>query len=156
MFPLWRISWSVMPMTLMAVMPSPGVRDKIAESLNRDLDKISEWCEDCGMKLKTSKTKTMIGSKSRTMNPQSFHFLLAELLKESDDLVILGVAFDSIMAFEKHLRSVSRAVSQRLGILRKFWQVIHDGLLLGGCFRRLSCPFWSTVLQCGDRLPYTP
>ena len=41
------------------------------------------------------------------------------VLKESDDLVILGVTFDSKMTFGKHLRSVSRAASQRLGILRK-------------------------------------
>ena len=56
------------------------------------------------------------------------------MLKESDDLDILGVTFDSEMTFEKHLRSVSRAYSQRLGILRKSWQVFHDRLLLGRCF----------------------
>ena len=39
------------------------------------------------------------------------------------------------MTFEKHLRSVSRAASQRLGILRKSWQVFHDRLLLGRCFK---------------------
>ena len=33
------------------------------------------------------------------------------VLKESDDLVILRVAFDSKMTFKKHLRSVSRAAS---------------------------------------------
>ena len=31
------------------------------------------------------------------------------VLKESDDLVILGVTFDSKMTFKKHLRSISRA-----------------------------------------------
>ena len=41
------------------------------------------------------------------------------VLKESDDLVILGVTFDSKMTFEKYLRFVSRAASQWLGILRK-------------------------------------
>ena len=41
------------------------------------------------------------------------------VLEESDDLDILGVTFDSKMTFEKHLRTVSRATSQRLGILRK-------------------------------------
>ena len=56
-------------------------------------------------------------------------------LKESDDLAILGVTFDSKITFEKHLRSVSRAASQRLGILRKSWQVFHDRSLLGRCFR---------------------
>ena len=40
------------------------------------------------------------------------------VLKESDDLDILGVAFDSKMSFEQHLCSVSIAASQRLGILR--------------------------------------
>ena len=54
-------------------------------------------------------------------------------MKESDDLVILGVTFDSKMTFEKHLRSVYRAASQRLGILRKSWKVFHDRLLLGRC-----------------------
>ena len=29
---------------------------------------------------------------------------------------------------------VSRAASQRLGILRKFWRVFHDILLIGRCF----------------------
>ena len=39
------------------------------------------------------------------------------------------------MTFEKHLRSVSRAASQRLDILRKSWRVFHDRSLLGRCFR---------------------
>ena len=62
------------------------------------------------------------------------------VLKDYDDLVILGVTFDSQMTFEKPLCSVSRAFSQRLGILWKFWQVFHDKLLL-------ERQFWSTVLQ---------
>ena len=37
------------------------------------------------------------------------------------------------MTFEKHLRSVSRAASQRLGILRKSWRVFDDRTLLGRC-----------------------
>ena len=32
--------------------------------------------------------------------------------EESDDIVILGVTFDSKMTFEKHLRLVSRAASR--------------------------------------------
>ena len=37
--------------TLMDVVPSPGVRVAVAESLIRDLGKVSEWCDLCGMKL---------------------------------------------------------------------------------------------------------
>ena len=62
------------------------------------------------------------------------------VLKESDDLFILGVTFDSKMTFEKHLRFVSRAASQRLCILRKSWRVFHDRSLLGRCFRGFVLP----------------
>ena len=55
--------------TLMAVVPSPGVRVSVAESLIRDLGRVSEWCDLWGMKLNASKTKTMIVSRSRTMHP---------------------------------------------------------------------------------------
>ena len=72
------------------------------------------------MKLNASKTKIMIVSRSLTMHPQSPPLTIGgTVLKESDDLVILGVTFDSKMTFEKHLRLVSIAASQRLGILRK-------------------------------------
>ena len=93
------------------------------------------------MKLNASKTNTMIVSKSRTMHPQSPPLTIGRtVLKESDGLVILGVTFDSKMTFEKHLRSVSRAASKRLGILRKSWQVFHDRSLLGRCFRGFVLP----------------
>ena len=62
------------------------------------------------------------------------------MLQESDDLVMLGVTFDSMMTFEKHLRSVSRAASQRLGILRNSWRVFHDRLFLGRCFLSFVLP----------------
>ena len=55
--------------------------------------------------------------------------------KESDDLVISRVTFDSTMTFEKHLHLVSRAASERLCILRKSWLVVHDRSLLERCFR---------------------
>ena len=94
------------------------------------------------MKLNVSKTKTMIVSRSRTVCP-----LLTPLtpdgtvLKESADLVILGVTFNSKMTFEKHVCSVSSASAQRLGIMRKSWQVFHDQSLL------LQRSFWSFVLS---------
>ena len=69
------------------------------------------------------------------MHPKSPAFTIGGImLKESNALVILGVKFDSMMTFEKHLRSVSKAASQRLNSLRKSWQVFHDRLLLGRCF----------------------
>ena len=55
-------------------------------------------------------------------------------------LLFFGVTFDSKMTFEKHLRSVSRAASQKLCILRKSWQVFHNRSLLGRCFRCFVLP----------------
>ena len=120
--------------TLIAVVPSPSIRVTVAESLSRNLVKVNEWCDLWGMKLNASMTNTMIVSGSRTMHPKSLALTIDRtVLKESDDLVSLGVTFDSKMTLEMHLRSVSRAASQPLGILRKPWQVFHDRLLLGRC-----------------------
>ena len=54
--------------TLMALVPSPGVRVTVAETLICDLGRVSEWCDLWGIKWNASKTKTMIVSRSRTIN----------------------------------------------------------------------------------------
>ena len=89
--------------TLVAVVPSPGERVAVSESMNRDLNRVSVWCNLWGMKLNASKIKTMIVSRSRTVHPQLTPLTLDAVLKESADLVILGCAFDAKMTFEKHL-----------------------------------------------------
>ena len=53
------------------------------------------------------------------------------------------MTFDSILTIEKHLRLVSRAASQRHGILRKSWRVFHDRPLLERCF----CGFVLSILE---------
>ena len=117
--------------------------------MNLDLVRVNAWCNLWGMKLNASKTKTMIVSRSRTMHLQSATFTIdGTVLKESDDLDILGVTFDSKLTFEKHLRSASRAASQRLGILRKSWHSVIN-CSSGDAFGVLSCQFW----QCAVRLP---
>ena len=57
------------------------------------------------MNLNMSKTKTMIVSRSCTMQPKSPPLTVGgTVLQESEDLGILGVMFDSKMTVEKHLR----------------------------------------------------
>ena len=98
--------------TLMAVVPSPGVRVAVAESLIRDLGRVSEWCDLWGMKLNPSKTKTMIVLRSRTMHPHLLPLTIGgTVLKESDDLIILGVTFDSKMT---NLRSIFARFPEQL------------------------------------------
>ena len=105
--------------TLVAVVPSPGERVAI--------NRVSVWCDLWDMKLNSSKTKTMIFSRSRTVHPQWTPLTLSVTeLKESVDLVMLRVTFDVKMTFEKHFRSVSSAAAQRFGIMRKSWQEFHD------------------------------
>ena len=57
--------------TLIAVVLSSGIRVTVAESLNSDLVKVSEWYDLLGIKLNASKNKTMIISRSRIKHPQS-------------------------------------------------------------------------------------
>ena len=108
--------------------------------------------------MNASKTETMIVSRSRTMHPQSPPLTIdGTVLKESGDLDILGVTFDSKLTFEKHLRSVSRAASQRLGILRLVLasiprQLAHREMLLGFCLASFGILLCSVVFGCR----YTP
>ena len=62
------------------------------------------------------------------------------MLKESDDLDILGVTFDSKITFQKKIRLVSRATSQRIGILRKFLRDFNERSLLWTSFRDIVQP----------------
>ena len=121
--------------TLIAVVPSPDIRVLVTESLNRDLVKVSEWCDLCWMKLNANKTKTMIVSKSGTIHRQSPALTIDRtVLKESDDLVILGVTFDFKMTFEKHFaRFLEHLLNGLLIVIflaSKSWQVFHGRLLL--------------------------
>ena len=62
------------------------------------------------MKLNVSKKKTIIVSWPSTIHSQSTPLTLDRtVLKESVDIVVLGVTFDEKMSFEKHLCSVFNA-----------------------------------------------
>ena len=60
---------------------------------------------------------------------QTLARVVLSLLSAEYSVVICG-AFPGTL-----VRSVSRAASQRLGILRKSWRVFHDRSILGRCFR---------------------
>ena len=57
---------------------------------------------------------------------------------------------DSKITFENSL-AVSKVASQRLGILRKSWTLGNFSMI--DAFGILSCPFYSTALQCSPQLP---
>ena len=73
------------------------------------------------------------------MHPQSPPLTIGgTVLKESDDLVILGVTFDFKLTFEKHLHLVSKT-----WYLEEVQGVFHDRSLLERCF----CCFVLPVLE---------
>ena len=85
---------------MVVVVPSPDERVDVTESLIRDLNKDSMWCEMSGMKLNASKTKTIIAFRSPPVNhidsvnsihPQSTTLILGlTVQKKSVDFVIFG------------------------------------------------------------------
>ena len=48
------------------VVREPADRPGVAASLNRDLARIQEWCNQCCMILNPNKTKALVVSRSRT------------------------------------------------------------------------------------------
>ena len=110
--------------TFIAVLLFPGVIIAVAETLNRDLGKVSEWCDLWGM------NKTPINYWRNCVEGVWWPWYFGQ--------------DDATVNFEKHLRSVSRVASQRLvSTLRKSSQVFPDRWLLGKCFRG----FVLTVLE---------
>ena len=101
--------------TLLARIPSPNKRSDVTESLNRDLIKISTWCNLWGMMLNPNKTQSMTVSRSRTVLPPHPDILVGSTsLNSCEFYKILGVMFDSKFTFERHIRSISSSVAERL------------------------------------------
>ena len=127
--------------TLVAVVRSPEMRSEVASSLNRDLERISQWCSRWGMKLNSSKTKTLLVSRSRTDEPPHPPLCVGNtLLAESEYLTVLGVTYDSHLTFEKHLSNVSANAARKLGIVRKASYIYNDEKINATCFRSFVLP----------------
>ena len=119
-----------------------------------DLNRVSKWCGMWRMKLNASKTEIMLDARLRAVHPQFTRQTLdGTVLKESADLVILGVMLNAKLTFETLIHSVSRAAAQRHDSLRKSRQVFLGRSLLLGYFWSLSCRSRSIAEQCGVQLP---
>ena len=139
--------------TLIAVISSPDQRALVSESLNRDLARINGWCNLWGMKLNPKKTQSMIVSRSRTLNPVHPDLSIGNVVLDTcSSCKILGVIFDSKFTYEKHIRSLSSSISQKIGLLRKSHKIFGDSSVLKKCFNSfiLPCleycsPAWSSA-----------
>ena len=129
--------------TLLARIPSPNMRFDVNESPNRDLSKISTWCNLWGMGLNPNKTQSMIVSRSRTVFPPHPDPLVGSTsLSSCDFLKILGVMCDSKFTFERHICSISSSVPQKIGlpVLRKPFRIFGDHDVLLRCFSPFIFP----------------
>ena len=132
----------------MAVVLFPGVRVAVAESLIRDLGRVSEWCDLWGMKLNASKTKTMVCS------PSHPPYLLVELYWRS----LMTMLYCEWHLIPKWLlRNIFALFPEQLLNDLVCWGSPGECSMIdhfvGDAFDVLSCQFWSTVLQSGARLP---
>ena len=104
--------------TLLARIPSPNMRSDVTESLNRDLSKISTWCNLWSMRLNPNKIQSVIVSRSRTAYPPHSDLLVGSTsLNSYEFFKILGVMLDSKFTFERHIHSISSSVVQKIGLL---------------------------------------
>ena len=127
--------------TLKAVIRSPQQRHEVAQSIDRDLERIQVWCSRWGMKLNSSKTKTLLISRSRTVVPPHPQLFIGNTpLAESDFLTILGVTLDSRLSFQQHLINVSANAARKLGIVRKASYIYDNECTNLTCFRSFVLP----------------
>ena len=66
--------------TLTAVILSPAQRHEIAHKICRDIGKIHAWCEQWGMKLNPSKSRSLVISRSSTDLPRHPDLLVGGIL----------------------------------------------------------------------------
>ena len=132
--------------TRFAPVSSPHMRPIITKSLNKDLSKISAWCNLWCMKMNPTKTQCMTVSRSRTAFLSHPDLFIDDVpLTMCDSFEILGVIFDSKVTFEQHLCSVSSSVVQKIGLLRNFFKVFGYHSVVKSGLIPLFCLVWRVV-----------
>ena len=143
--------------TLLSVVRAIANTPAVAASLNRDLAGIHEWCNHWWMTLNPNKTKALVVSRSRTVNPLHGDLVLSGVsICANPNLDILGVQFDRWLTFEDHVRGgIVPRVSQRIGILRLVKRVFVDTSVLLRCYCAFGLPIleycslvWGSATEC--------
>ena len=115
----------------------PHARDRSSN----DLAVISDWCSRWGMLVNPSKTRGMLISRSRTVEPLFPDLLIdGSVVEMVWELKILGVIIDSKLSFEKQVRAIAASASMRVGILRKTMSVFRDVTVVAKCFWAFILP----------------
>ena len=117
--------------TLFCRIPHPRDRSSVAD----DLDVISDWCSRWGMLVNPCKTRVMLISRSRTVEPLFPDLVVGGTVVEMvSELKILGVILDSKLAFEKQvLLEAAASALRRVGIFGKTMSVFRDVAVVAKC-----------------------
>ena len=148
--------------TLLAVVRKQPHRPPVAAFLNRDLARIQELCNHWYMILNPNKIKASVVSRSRTVSPPHADLILAGVsIRASPNLDILGVKFDSKLAFEDHVHGIIvYRVSQRIDILRLVKRIFVGTPELFRCYfefvlpilEGVNPPVWGSAAECHIQL----
>ena len=112
----------------------------VAESLIRDLGRVSEWCDLWRMKVNASKINTMIVLRSRTMQSTRINYWW-----NCTEGVLWPCYIGSDIWFQDDLREASSLSFQssfsKICYLEEVLVSVHERSLLGRCFRGFVLPF---------------
>ena len=138
--------------TLLAVVRKPADRPAVAAYINRDLPRIQEWCNHWCIILNPNKTKALVVSRSRTVNPPHGDLVMSRVsIRNIPNLDILFVKFDSKITFKELVWGIVSRVSQRIGILKLVKRIFVDTSVLLRCYFAFVLPileYCSPVWGC--------
>ena len=123
---------------------------------NMDLARIQVWCNHWCMILNPHKTKALVVSRSRTVNPPHGDLVISGVsICASQNLDILFVKLDNRLIFEDQMRGIISRVSERIYILRLVKRVIADNSVLLRCYYAFALPVlkycslvWGSAAEC--------
>ena len=83
----------------------------------------------------SKKTKALVVSRSRTVNPTRGDLVLSGVsIHDSPNHYIFGVKFDRKLIFKDHVRGIVSRVSQRIGVLRLVKRIFVDTSVFLRCY----------------------
>lgn len=110
----------------------------LLEILNKELDSVSEWLYNNGLKINVSKTKGMVlGNTMGFPMDRLKLYVSGEIIEVVNDMKYLGVVIDRKLNFRKHADYIAKKIGKKLGILRRVNKFIS---------RRAALTIYNTIV----------
>lgn len=83
------------------------------------------------MKFNCNKSCRLVFNRSRSSNPPHSNIIIGDSKIETCFLLkLLDVFLDPVLTFEPHLCSIAASFSQKVGLLRKCWEIYSNDILV--------------------------